>query len=188
MAAFDPRRTLDAVTPKQIDKTHHALYVALHAARRVAPELWTDQQCTHVLSTMMGRQNWSWRVVGVTPAALDALAGVNFYNRKELGLVRAHLVNRIVFIRQLMHMPQPASFDYFVRHWTANDRTVLALRSENGKDGFRAYLPFNALGLFSSERLAGWVHGKAERVFLKELNAQRPTPVIVSDMAARHDP
>jgi len=166
--------------PAKIDTTHHALYVALHAARCAAPDLWTDQQCTHVLSTVMGRQLWSWRVVGITPAALDALAAVDFHNRKELGLVRAHLVNRITFIRHLMHLPQPAAFDYFVRFWTANDRTVLALRGENGKEGFPEYLPFDAPGLFSSERLAGWVHAKAERAFLKEVHRVRPTPVACS--------
>ena len=164
-------------TATQIDKTHHALYVALHSARCAAPDLWSDQQCTHVLSTVMGRQPWSWRVVGVTPAALDALAAVSFHNRKGLGLVRAHLTNRITFIRYLMHLPQPASYESFVKFWTDHDRTVLALRSENGKDGFAAYLPFDAPGLFSSERLAGWVHGKVERAFLKEVHAKCPTPV-----------
>jgi hypothetical protein len=161
----------------QVDKTHHALYVALHAARSTVPDLWSDQQCTHVLSTVMGRRSWSWLVVGITPAALDALAAVGFHNRKELGLVRAHLVNRIHFVRHLMHLPQPASYDYFASYWTANDRTVLALRSENGRDGFPAYLPFDAPGLFSSERLAGWAHGKAERAFLRTVHAQRPAPV-----------
>ena len=125
----------------------------------------------------MGRRSWSWRVVGVTPAALDALAEVNFYNRKELGLVRAHLVKRIDFVSHLMHLPQPANYEDFVSYWIANDQTVIALRSENGKDGIAAYLPFNAPGLFSSERLAGWVHGNAERTILKELHAQRPSPV-----------
>lgn len=162
----------------EIDTTHHALYVALHIARSAAPDLWTDQQCTHVLTTVMGRRSWSWRVVGSTPAALDALAAVGFYNRKELGLVRAHLVKRFDFVRHLMHLPQPANHEYFTSYWTANDRTVLALRSENGKDSFSAYLPFDAPGLFSSERLAGWVHGKAERAFLQELHAHRPAPVI----------
>lgn len=132
----------------------------------------------------MGRRSWSWRVVGVTPAALDALAGANFYNRKELGLVRAHLVNRIKFVRHLMHLPQPAAYEDFANYWTANDRTVLALRRENGKDGFAAYLPFDAPGLFSSERLAGWVHGKAERAFLKGIHAQRPAPINVNPTRA----
>ncbi len=161
----------------QVDKTQHDLYVALHAARSAAPGLWTDQQCTHVLTTVMGRCSWSWRVVGVTPAALDALAAVKFYNRKELGLVRSHLVNRIAFVRHLMQLPRPAPYEYFVRYWTENDRTVLALRRENGRDGFAAYCPFDAPRLFSSERLAGWVHGKAERAFLAELHARRPAPV-----------
>lgn len=164
----------------QPDKTHHALYVALHVARSVAPELWSDQQCTQVMTSVMGRSSWSWCVVGVTPAALDALAAVGFHNRKELGLVRAHLVKRIDFIRHLMHLPQPADYEYFVNYWTANDRTVVALRSENGKEGFAAYLPFDAHGLFSSERLAGWVHGKAERAFLQDLHAQRPASVTLT--------
>jgi len=74
-------------------------------------------------------------------------------------------------------LPQPAPCEYFVSYWTANDRTVLALRRENGKDGFASYLPFDAPGLFSSERLAGWVHGKAERSFLQGVHTQRPVPV-----------
>jgi hypothetical protein len=167
-----------------VHKTHHALYVALHSARSAAPDLWSDQQCTHVLSAIMGRRSWSWRVVGITPAALDALAVEEFHNRKKLGLVRAHLVNRLSIVRHLMRLPQPASFDYFAKYWTDNDRTVLALRSENGREGFAAYLPFEAPGLFSSERLAGWIHGKAERSFLRELHAQRPAPVqLKSDLA-----
>jgi hypothetical protein len=164
-----------------IDKTHHALYVALHLARNAAPSLWTDQQCTQVLTTVMGRQTWSWRVIGVTPAALDALAAAGFKNPKDPRLVRAHLVNRITFIRHLMYLPEPASFEYFVDHWVANDRTVLALKSENKEGGVSAYLPFNAPGLFSSATLAGWVHGKAERAFLKDLHALRPALVPVRD-------
>jgi len=68
----------------QVDKTQHDLYVALHAARRAAPGLWTDQQCTHVLTTVMGRCSWSWRVVGVTPAALDALAAVKVLQQERV--------------------------------------------------------------------------------------------------------
>jgi hypothetical protein len=161
-----------------IHATHHALYVALHTARIAAPEEWPDQQCCNVLSEIMSRRSWSWRVVGITPKALDALVGKDFYNRRELGLARAHLVNRIDFIRHLMHLPQPASYDDFVAYWTANDRTVIALRKENKQGGVSSYLPFDAPpGLFSSERLAGWKHGKAERHFLKELHAHRPAPI-----------
>lgn len=160
-----------------IDKTHHALYVALHMARSSAPDLWTDQQCTQVLSTVMGRRSWSWRVVGITPAALEALASARFHKPKEVKLERAHLVDRIQTVRHLMNLPQAATYDYFASYWTENDRTVIALKSENRKGGFAAYFPFDAPGLFSSEQLAGWAHGKAERAFLKALYERRPVPV-----------
>jgi hypothetical protein len=162
----------------QVDKTQHALYVALHAARIAAPDFWTDQHCTRVLTAVMANRSWSWRVVGITPAALDALAEVNFYNRKELGLKRAHLIDRITTVHHLMQLPQPAPYEYFVRYWADNDRTILALRGEHRTSGFRAYLPFDAPRLFR-DTLAGWVHGKAERLFLEQVHAKRPTPVAV---------
>lgn len=126
----------------------------------------------------MGRRDWFLAVVGVTAAALDALAAARFFNLKDLKLRRAHLVSRIEFVRHLMRLPQPASYEDFASHWTANDRTVLALSSENRPGGFSEYLPFDAPpGMFSSAQLVGWGHGKAERDFLKGVHSQRPTPV-----------
>jgi hypothetical protein len=60
-------------------------------------------------------------------------------------------------------------------HFSVQSR--LALRRENRRGGFAAYLPFDAPVLFSSERLPGWVHGKAERAFLEKLHTRRPRPV-----------
>lgn len=147
----------------------YELYVALHRSRRCHPDVFTMGRCTTVLTAIMGGRPWSWRVVGITPAALQAFKGADFRKRPGDGITRAHIQSRFKTTTELLLPNEPVSLEEFARIWIENDRTVLCVRGEN-KDPLPAYIEFPEpeQGLFRSSQVA-WRHSKAEREYLMSL-------------------
>lgn len=119
----------------------------------------------------MAAKEFSWRVVGITNAALQKFAELDFRYRPQNGLTRAHLTPRIATVRALLAKQAPISAEEFITTWLANDRTILCAKGEN-KNLMPDYIPIenNDGLLFSCHRiLAGWRHGKNEREYLREL-------------------
>ena len=153
-------------------RTVHALYSALHQAHKEVPALWTLQECSRVLTAIMAAKSFSWRVVGITHAALDQFATAAFRSKSGQGITRAHLRPRIETVKTLMLSPKPLSEEALFDTWLANDLTVLCSKGENRKT-IPKYIPIdNELGtLFSCHgKLAGWHHRTAERDFLLALH------------------
>ena len=156
--------------------TYHYLYLAVHRAHKEAPEIWTVQECTRILTSIMAAKPFSWRVVGITEAALKKFSEFNFRYKSKAGLTRAHLVPRIVTVGTLLAPSEPFNESEFLKIWLQNDKTVLCALGEN-KTSLPDFIPFeNADGeLFSCHRvLAGWRHHRREQEFLKNLFERQP--------------
>ena len=150
----------------------HGVYVALFRARQTCPAHFRDNDITRVMTGLMASKPWSWRVIGITPAALDVFAQHEF-NRPTGEIQRGHLVNRVATSRQLFDRDAPAERDDFLALWLQNDRTVLMRKGENthGREvpNFIEIENDDAF-LFPSGTLIGWQHRKAERDFLRKLH------------------
>ena len=152
--------------------TTYALYRALHQVHKMAPAVWTVQECTRVLTAIMAAKSFSWRVIGIAPAALVAFAEAGFRNRNGLGITRAHVRPRIDTVRTLMLSTEPLSEKEFFGTWLANDLTVLCAKGENRKTIANYIKIDNDRGmLFSCHgKLAGWHHRASEQDFLRALH------------------
>jgi len=163
-------------------RTIHLVYSAVHQAYKQAPTVWTLQECTRVLTAIMAAKAFSWRVIGITPAALDEFAAAGFYSKSRQGITRAHLRPRIDTVRKLLLPDKPLSERELFETWLANDHTILCAKGEN-KPAIPKYIAIeNEDGtLFSCHgKLAGWHHRKREREFLKELFAGRARHSLVA--------
>lgn len=153
-------------------ETYHGMYVKLHEAHKSAPNIWTRQECTRILTAIMAAKSFSWRVIGITPKALEQFAEYDYRKLKNSGLTRAHLYPRISTVSKLLEPKLPLSQTAFLQTWIDNDRTVICAKGEN-KEVVPDFIAFeNTNGdYFSCERvLAGWRHRKAEREFLRHLH------------------
>ncbi len=148
----------------------YELYVALHKSKLRSPDIFTDNRCTMILTAIMGGHRWSWRVVGITPAALKKLAENKFKPFTKCGITRAHMKSRKSTCAEMMRSDPILSPEDFVKKWLDGDKTVLCDRGENRElfsaDVIRIENPHGAL--FSS-RQVGWSHSKAERKLLEDL-------------------
>lgn len=152
--------------------TTYAMYRALHQVHKMAPAVWTVQECTRVLTAIMAAKSSSWRVIGITPAALAAFAEAGFRSRSGQGITRAHLRPRIDTVRAAMQPRAPLTQKAFFDTWLTNDLTVLCAKGENRKT-ITNYIKIDNKGgtLFSCHRkLAGWHHRAAEQDFLRVLH------------------
>ncbi len=122
-----------------------------------------------LLTALGGGFEFPWRVVGITPGALEILASNN-YEYVKGQVCRAHINSRIDTARKVFKPPEPLSEDEFFNVLWENDRTVISTKSEN-KVGAQLpeYIPIDyAVGLFRGQKQVGWKHAKKEAEFLRE--------------------
>ncbi len=144
----------------------YELYVALHRSRRRNPQIFTMGLCTTILTAMMGGRSWSWRVVGITPAALQLFHNSGYKKTAGDGITRAHIQGRSKTTSELLQSERPLPTEEFARIWIENDKTVLCVRGEN-KNQLPDYVIFEDAehGFFPSTQIA-WRHGKMEKEYL----------------------
>ncbi len=135
----------------------------------------------------MGSQAWSWRVVGITHAALQAFMEHDFKHKSKQGLTRAHLHPRIATAALLLAPEQPMSEADFIETLLRHDVTVLCARGEN-RASMPEYIAFanDDASLFSSKKKVGWSHTQNERAFLRRLH-QGPSGREITARAASKD-
>ncbi len=154
------------------------LYLALFKAHQASPEVFHLGRVTTIHTAIMGLEDHGWRVVGITPEALDRLAEVDFDKRKlPRELCRGHLVDRRHTVQVLFDRKRPLSLPYFFRTFLKNDDTVIMLASQNPSRGhkFPHYIEFEnpECGLFPNGSLMAWKHRSQERDFLRKLHEKR---------------
>jgi hypothetical protein len=112
----------------------------------------------------------TWRVVGVTKAALRVFEKNDFQRKSGMGINRSHLVDRNTTYRKLLKDPKRDLNDWWTFYYE-NDKCVFATKSENMSGGVGDdYIPIDeSLGLFRSKGYA-WTHRKGvEDEFLRAL-------------------
>jgi hypothetical protein len=171
---------------KNIDRAEldamHGVYVALHKSHAVSSARFTLAHCAKVLAAVMSCNPWVWRVVGVTPAALEAIRQSSFRYKSGGGITRAHLRPRVSSVKLLMQTDKPLPVDDFIESILTHDITVLCARGEN-KETVPAYIAFENedASLFSSKPI-GFVFGKKEAALLQQLSAQSQHTLVHPDL------
>ncbi len=113
-----------------------------------------------------------WNVIGITPKALQLFKDNGFdkkskVTKKGLPIQRAHLNNRDEWYEDLFKTNFTNEEDWY-DFITKNDKTVLALSSENKNISRIKYIPINRPDLFKSTRIS-WTHKNEEKRFLSGL-------------------
>lgn len=132
-----------------------------------------------LLTALGGGFEFPWRVVGITPGALEILAS-NDYKYVKGQICRAHLVDRIDTARAVFDISEPLSEDEFFDVLWKNDQTVISTKSENKRGGYVPdCIPFDYTdGLFRGQKQVGWKHTKREAEFLRELHRKHKAGVV----------
>ena len=128
-----------------------------------------------ILSTLFSINPNSWRVVGITPAALEIFNKHNFKKVSGMGINRSHLVQRYPFYESLLNMDITSPEEFWNTYYS-NDITVLATSSENMKNSpsitmQSIYIPNDERSLFKTDGYA-WKQKEEEEKFLSELYIQ----------------
>jgi hypothetical protein len=155
----------------------YRVYVAQFEAISKFPTSFTKNDANRMLTSLMGSRPWSWRVVGITDAALEVFAAHDF--KRVRGLVeRGHLADRsqtayeLFFNRQSV-MELGEFFEFFLER----DKTVLMAKYENkSRSGgpIPLYTPIPMeRELFPCGTLIGWQHRPREIEFLRQLHSTR---------------
>jgi hypothetical protein len=121
------------------------------------PTFFTANNCTRELTCIMGAQSFSWRVVGITRAALSIYRAVgyqpNLKTSKSQGkdliglgnpkIQRGHIYPRIETARELITRPLLPDPEVFISFWLERDVTVLCGPGENRKEIPGDYIKIN---------------------------------------------
>jgi hypothetical protein len=131
----------------------------------------------------------NWLVVGITPAALETLAGLGFKYVPRNGLERAHPHSRAsTYSRLISELPLQGEFWRILNKY---DRAILCNNAAPDKENARiAALPFYQVpsGLFMDRGGVGWKHGIAERDFLADLYEHRNNaPLVTWEQLSTYD-
>ncbi|MGV2288814.1 hypothetical protein AAHK20_08855 [Trinickia sp. YCB016] len=162
---------------KKLREALHSIYVAQFNAIQTCPDAFGKSDATRMLTGLMGSRPWSWRVVGITPAALSVFAEHGF-KRPPRQLQRGHMHDRSQTAEALYFARvEPMSSDEFFDFFLERDKTVIMTNDENKhgpKYAFPHYIPIDpSLELFPCGTLVGWQHRKAEIDFLRVLHTRQ---------------
>ena len=145
----------------------YGLYLALFRASKNCPTDFHPGRLTTIQTAIMGIEDHGWRVIGITPEALQLLASVGFRKDKlPRQLCRGHVVDRIRTTKLLFEREEPVHLSEFFERFLENDTTVIMLTDQNKKgQEFPIFIPIENAGgeLFSNGSLMGWKHRKKER-------------------------
>jgi len=157
-------------TDKNLREALYSVYVAIFNAKQTCPEGFRDNDATRLLTALMGSKPWSWKVIGITPEALNLFKENNFKRPPRL-IQRGHKINRVETARQLFEQSTPATLDEFFCVFLKNDETVLMTAEQNKQKEFPNYISIKNPNaeLFPSGSLVGWQHRQVEINFLREL-------------------
>ena len=154
------------------NEAFHTLYLAVRKAYNEHRDIFTIQECRRILAAIMAAKSFSYRVVGVTEAALQRFEELDFKRKKNHGIVRGHIEPIFETVKKLLERGQLFEPKEFMDFWIGRDKTVFCLKNEN-KETIPSYLTnSNEDGkLFSCDGvLAGWQHKRPERDYLRKFH------------------
>lgn len=131
-----------------------------------------QRKCS-MMTSLLGGDAWSWRVIGITLEAINLLEK-NDYKYIKGSICRAHIISRLTSAKLVYERSTPISIDeLFQTYWT-NDKTIISTKQENGN---RVKLPLAipidySLNHFPCGAVVGWKHRKQEANFLRELHTK----------------
>ncbi len=124
-----------------------------------------------LMTTVLGHEVWSWRVVAITEDAIRAIAK-NKFNKPSRMLARDHNQARVETYNKIFNekMDLETWWDWI---WI-NDETILMTNDEHHKKHnepiSKIYGLNPKLGFFTNAGLVGWQHAKGrEGKFIKQL-------------------
>jgi len=164
-------------TDQELRTALHSIYLAQFQVIKQHPKVFDKNDATRMLTGLMGSRPWSWRVVGITPAALEIFAQ-NGFVRVKGQVERGHLGERNKTASHLYFERQaPMELNEFYEYFLERDRTVLMAKHENrarSSGPLPDYIPVPVeLELFPCGSLVGWKHRKLEMEFLRSLHESR---------------
>ena len=122
-----------------------------------------------LMTSVMGYEKWSWRVVGISEEAIRAIAK-HGYRKPPRTLARDHVKPRAETYTKIFEGDLMPLEEWWLWVWE-HDKTVLMTNQEHTSRSIsRVYEIDWTLGLFQCAGLAGWSQTKAkEGTFLKNL-------------------
>lgn len=129
-----------------------------------------------ILELIVAQGTNNWRVVGITPKALEQLAAQDYKYQTGAGIQRAHVYDRYETYGILIDSSKEQSV--FWDLIADRDRTILAARGEYNSVTFDKAIPIEDPGLFAKQdqesyfpaRKVGYRHSVIEREFLKKIH------------------
>jgi hypothetical protein len=134
-----------------------------------------EQRKIKLVSNLFSMCPDSWRVVGITPAALDVFSKHGFARKSGMRVNRAHVSPRYKTYENMLEM-QFSDKDKLWDYYWERDHTILSTSSENmastDLESIAIPIPQDHRMLFRMKGFA-WKHGDEEVAFLRELHKNR---------------
>lgn len=125
-----------------------------------------------LLSSLLTVNPNCWRVIGITPKALEIFAKNNFKKSSRMGINRSHMVQRHGVYKEMMEKDFNNETEFW-EFYMNKDATILSTSTENMSttvsfvhESFE--VPSDERQLFKSSGYS-WKHKKEEEDFLKQL-------------------
>ena len=179
---------MDSVNDPHLRSALHSVYEALHKTHRASPMAFQPHDLTRMLTGLMGSRPWSWRVIGITEAALDLFSQYGYDKPPNKQIQRGHLNGRSDTARVLFAPEKPLSLNQFFEFFLPRDSTVLMLTTENPANSKKRsppdFIPIDQdLQLFRCGGLVGYKHGPPETAYLRALHAAPSVAIKYKDWA-----
>jgi hypothetical protein len=155
----------------EVRKELYELYKIIFASAHFQPK-----KKELLLTAIFGREEWTWRVIGITKDALLLIKQNNFKNTK--GTQRGHIKSRRKTFTKMLDGIAPLNFEEWWSLFWESDKTVLMTKAENNRKDYiiqrHEYIDLPLENkFFAGSRFIGFKYrGKNEGTFLKELCKQ----------------
>ena len=165
-------------TDQKLRSALYSMYVAQFEAIKAHPAGFDKNHATRMLTALMGSRTWSWRVIGITSAALQLFADHNF-DRPARQVQRGHRIARSDTARELfIAVDEPMPREQFFEFFLERDKTVLMTVAQNRSRPGGVFPKFIKIPmgkeLFPCGSLIGWEHRDQEKKFLRDLYTRQP--------------
>jgi hypothetical protein len=121
-----------------------------------------------LLTELLAQYEGTWRVIGITKAALEKFIECDFVKVKRMGIQRAHLTDRI---KTYTYMFENVFYDAdsWWKYHLQKDETILSTSSENMSSTLKDVIYFDNNDLYFKNAGFTWAYRKKEKAFLREL-------------------